>query len=132
MIENLNKQEIKEALMTVPQQPVHSLDETIEELKKMGIRNINEIDDKKLMNDIAKNIQLTQVLNDKNNDKMISLEDILNKHITFLMGVSENKTKEEIISKLDVEHIQTIIKTTSKLTIDEQTAQNLYDNLKNR
>ena len=115
-VENITKTDIIEALSQQPTQPILKLDETIEDLKKMGIRDINEIDNKQIMDEILKNTQITKTLEDisRNSKDSKSIREYLEDHIKFLQSISPNKSFGDIIRKIDIEHAKAILKTTDK------------------
>jgi len=119
-IEDLNKEEIMEAITTPLQKPVNNLDESADELRAMGFPDISEADDKHAMDEALKNIQITKVLDDLNQPKVdISIRDFLEKHLRFLESVSPNKSMSDLINTMTIEHAQAALKVTLKTTAAE-------------
>ena len=122
-IEDLTETEILEALVETPQPPVNTLEETAEELKAMGIRDISEADDlqREALKEAIKNIQFQRSLQDYERgsvDKKTP-KDYLLQHVEFLVRISPGKTKEEIIQNMNVEHAQAALKITAKMDLPE-------------
>jgi len=115
-LEELSENEIVDALITPIQPPANSLEESGDELRAMGFRDISEADDKQVMEEAMKNIQITKLLSDASRgtkDKK-SIKDYLEQHIKFLESVSPGKSLTDIIEKITVEHAKAILKTTAK------------------
>lgn len=116
-IESPTKQEIIDALTCTPIISANSLDESIDELKAMGIRDINTVDIPKAMNEALKNnVQIQKTLQDINRqskDKK-SIRDYLEHHINFLASIS-NKSHRDIINGMSIEHAIDALKITAKM-----------------
>lgn len=120
-IDSLSKEEIIEALETMPAESANTLDETIEDLKAMGIRDINDVNIAEAMGEAMKNIQIQRTLHDieRHSIDKRSPRDYLEHHIDFLVRVSPGKTKADIINKMTVEHAMDALKITAKMDIPE-------------
>ncbi len=120
-IDSLSKEEIIEALETLPAESANTLDETIEDLKAMGIRDINDVNIAEAMGEAMKNIQIQRTLHDieRHSIDKRSPRDYLEHHIDFLVRVSPGKTKADIINKMTVEHAMDALKITAKMDIPE-------------
>ena len=120
-IDSLSKEEIIEALETLPAESANTLDETIEDLKAMGIRDINDVNIAEAMGEAMKNIQIQRTLHDieRHSIDKRSPRDYLEHHIDFLVRVSPGKTKADIINKMTVEHAIDALKITAKMDIPE-------------
>jgi hypothetical protein len=121
LIESLTSVEIADALIEQPQPSANNLEESSEELKAMGFREITDVDQAKIMNEALKNVQIQRTLNDLqrgSHDKK-SARDYLEHHIDFLCRISPGKTKVDIAKSLTYEHAVAILKTTAKMEIPE-------------
>ena len=120
-IDSLSKEEIIEVLETLPAESANTLDETIEDLKAMGIRDINDVNIAAAMGEAMKNIQIQRTLHDieRHSIDKRSPRDYLEHHIDFLVRVSPGKTKADIINKMTVEHAMDALKITAKMDIPE-------------
>lgn len=116
-IEDLTKEEIIEAISTTPQEPANSLEESAEELKALGIRDINDVDVSKAMGEAMKNVQIQKTLSDitRGSKDKKSPKDYLEHHIKFLAHISPGKDEKAIAESLTVEHAQAVLKTTAKM-----------------
>jgi len=116
-VEELTRDEIVEAINTPLQPPVNNIEESAEELKAMGIRDISDADEQDAMNEALKNVQLTKVLEDSargQKDKK-SIKDYLESHAKFLLSVSPGKTLGFIVQNITIEHARAVLKTTAKM-----------------
>ena len=120
-IDSLSKEEIIEALETLPAESANTLDETIEDLKAMGIRDINDVNIAEAMGEAMKNIQIQRTLHDieRHSTDKRSPRDYLEHHVDFLVRVSPGKTKADIINKMTLEHAMDALKITAKMDIPE-------------
>ena len=94
---------------------------TIEDLKAMGIRDINDVNIAEAMGEAMKNIQIQRTLHDieRHSTDKRSPRDYLEHHVDFLVRVSPGKTKADIINKMTVEHAMDALKITAKMDIPE-------------
>lgn len=119
-LEELTKEEIQEAMLLPDQPPVHTIKESIEELKAMGIRDINDIEDaeKNVIQEALKSIQFQKTLLDfsRNSTDKKSIKEYLENHVDFLVNISPGKTKYDIISHMTLDHAKTILKISAKMT----------------
>lgn len=116
-LEELTKEEILEAVTTKKQDSINHLEESTEELRAMGIRDISEVDVTNVMKEAMKNVQIQKTLSDitrKSKDKR-SPKDYLEHHIKFLARISPGKDEKTIAEGLTVEHAQAVLKTTAKM-----------------
>lgn len=114
---DLNKGEIVSALIEETELiPANSVEESAEELKSLGIRDISEANMQSIMDEAMKNVQIQRTLEDisRGSSDKRSIKTYIEHHISFLERVSSGKTKKDIIEKLTVEHVQAILKTTAK------------------
>lgn len=119
-LEDLSKEEMVEAMTEPAQQPANSLEESSAELKAMGFPDISEINDKDVMNEALKNIQITKVLEDfKNPKNNISIRDFLDKHLRFLESISSGKSIKDLVETMTLEHAKAVIKTSLKIEGDD-------------
>ena len=120
-IEDLTAEEIGEALVTPPQEPVNTLEESVEELKAMGIRDINEINVQEAIGEAMKNIQIQKTLSDitRGSKDKKSPKEYLEHHIKFLARISEGKDEKTIANSLTLEHAKAVLKTTAKMELDD-------------
>ena len=114
-LEDLSKEEIVEALNEAPARPANNLEESADELKAMGIRDISDADDRAAMEEAMKNVQITKVLQGRGGNDKKSIKDYLEQHVKFLESVSPGKTLSFIVTNLTVEHAQAVLKTTAKI-----------------
>jgi len=114
-LEDLSKEEIVEALNEAPARPANNLEESADELKAMGIRDISDADDRAAMEEAMKNVQITKVLQGRGTSDKKSIKDYLEHHAKFLHSVSPGKTLSFIVTNLTVEHAQAVLKTTAKI-----------------
>ena len=133
-IDSLSKEEIIEALETLPAESANTLDETIEDLKAMGIRDINDVNIAEAMGEAMKNIQIQRTLHDieRHSIDKRSPRDYLEHHIDFLVRVSPGKTKADIINKMTVEHAMDALKITAKMDIPEAVVKKHLKNLRKK
>ena len=116
-VEELTRDEIVEAINTPLQPPVNNIEESAEELKAMGIRDISDADEQDAMNEALKNVQLTKVLEDSargQKDKK-SIKDYLEHHSKFLESISPGKDLKFIVGNMTIEHARAVLKTTAKM-----------------
>jgi len=116
-LSDLSKEEIIEAINTPLQKPVNNLEESAEELRAMGIPDISTADNKIVIDEALKNIQITKILEDTSrgqHDKK-SIKDYLEQHAKFLLSVSPGKTMSFILEHMTIEHAQAALKTTAKI-----------------
>jgi hypothetical protein len=123
-LEELTPDEIVEAMVEPLQPAVNTLEENSEELKAMGIRDINEltnIDEANAMKEAMKNIQIQKTLQDyhRGSTDKKSPRVYLEHHIDFLTKVSTGKTKADIVNGMTVEHAIAALKTTAKMELPE-------------
>ena len=116
-IEDLTQAEIIEALNTSVQKPINTLDETIDDLKAMGIRDISSANDKKIMSEALKNIQIQKTLNDisRGSKDNKSPREYIEHHANFLAQISNGKTVKQILDTMTVEHVNAALKITAKM-----------------
>jgi len=116
-IEDLTKEEIGEALATPSQTQINHLEESSEELKAMGIRDIKDAPTEAAIAEAMKNIQIQKTLSDitRGSKDKRSPKDYLEHHIKFLASISPGKTLAQIADGLTVEHAQAVLKTTAKI-----------------
>jgi hypothetical protein len=114
--EDLTTEDIVSAMMEPPQKPALDVND-IEMLKQAGLRDISELDDGDTMTEIAKSVQITQVLEDYNSSKTPkkSIKEYLDQHLKFLLSVSPGKDLGFIVNNMTVEHAQAILKTSAKM-----------------
>ncbi len=116
-IEDLTKKEIFDALNSNPIITANSLDESIDELKAMGIRDINSVDMPHAISEAMKNnVQIQKTLQDitRHSTDKKSIRDYLEHHIDFLASIS-NKSKAYIVNSMSVEHAIDALKITAKM-----------------
>lgn len=133
-IEDLTKEEITEALLTEHQPPVNNLKENAKELKAMGIRDINELDEQEAMNKALKNIQIQRTLHDiqRRSKDNRSPRDYLEQHIEFLVSISPKKKKKDIAKNMTLEHAAAVLKLTAKMDLPEKLLKKHLKNLKKK
>lgn len=133
-IEELTKVEIADAVVEPLQPAVNSLDESAEELKSMGFRDIDDIDEKEAMQEAMKNVQIQRTLNDikRNSSDKKSPKDYLEQHALFLSNISNGKTKKDIIQSMTLEHAAAALKTMAKMEIPEPLLKKHLKNLKKK
>ncbi len=115
-IEDLTQHEIMDAINTSVE-PLYSLDETIADLKAMGIRDISSANDKAIMSEALKNVQIQRTLSDlsRGSKDTRSPRDYIEHHAKFLASVSTNKSIKQILDTLTVEHVNAALKITAKI-----------------
>ena len=118
----------------MPAESANTLDETIEDLKAMGIRDINDVNIAEAMGEAMKNIQIQRTLHDieRHSTDKRSPRDYLEHHIDFLVRVSPGKTKADIINKMTVEHAMDALKITAKMDIPEAVVKKHLKNLRKK
>lgn len=135
-LEELTKEEVREALLTPVQPAVNSLDESAEELKAMGFRDISDADgvEKEIMDEAFKNVQIQRTLDDikRGSVDKRGAKDYLEHHIEFLTKISTGKTKADIVKNMTVEHAQAALKISAKMEIDEPLLKKHLKNLKKK
>lgn len=119
-VEDLTKEEIADAIMTDlkhPTIPANTLEESAEELKAMGVRDINDVDMNGAMAEAMKNIQIQKTLSDitRGSQDKRSPKDYLEHHVKFLAQISEGKDEKAIAEGLTLEHAKAVLKTTAKM-----------------
>ncbi len=119
ILEGLTATDIAEALIEPLQPSVNSLEESAEELRAMGFRDITEYDQQTIMDEAMKNIQIQRTLSDiqRGTTDKKSARDYLEQHLDFLCRISPGKTKADIAQKMTFEHAEAILKTTAKMEI---------------
>jgi len=119
--QSMSHEDIVDALLTTPQPAANSLQESAEELKAMGFRDISEFDEKGFMAEAMKNIQIQKMLKDvgRGTSDRRSPREYLEQHIEFLTRISPGKTKKDIVSKLTLEHAREILKITAKMELPD-------------
>ena len=117
----MSKVEIIESINESLQQPAMGIDETVEELKAMGIRDISEAQMGDIMAEAMKNVQIQRTLADitRGSHDRKSAIDYLEHHIKFLVSLSPGKTERDIAKMIvgDLEHAKAILKTTAKMEV---------------
>lgn len=133
-IDELSASELNEALLTPLQEPVNSLDESIEELKAMGIRDINDVNVSAAIGEAMKNIQIQKTLSDitrGSRDKR-SPKDYLENHIKFLEKVTEGKDFKHILNSMTIEHAKYVLKITAKMDLPDEVIKKHLKTLKKK
>ena len=120
-LEDLTAVEIAEAAVEPLQPSVNSLEESAEELKAMGFRDISDADKEQIMNEAMKNVQIQRSLSDlqRGSTDRRSARDYLENHLEFLCKLSPGKSKSDIAQKMTIEHAAAILKTTAKMEIPD-------------
>lgn len=116
-IDELTAAEVIEALNSNPITSANSLEESVEELKAMGIRDINSVDVPKAMSEALKNnVQVQKTLQDitRNSTDKRSIREYLEHHIEFLASIS-NKSKKDIVNLMTLDQAQAALKITAKM-----------------
>jgi hypothetical protein len=133
-IEDLTAEEIGEALTTTLQEPANSLEESAEELKAMGVRDINDIDVSAAMAEAMKNVQIQKTLADitRGSEDKKSPKDYLEHHIKFLARISEGKDEKGIAESLTLEHAKAVLKTTAKMELPDEVIKKHLKTLKKK
>lgn len=121
ILDGLTSTDIVEALIEPPQPAANSLQESAEELKAMGFRDISEFNQQEIMDEAMKNIQIQRTLSDiqRGTTDKKSARDYLEQHLDFLCRISPGKTKSMIAEKMTLEHAEAILKTTAKMEIPQ-------------
>lgn len=114
--------------------PANTLEESAEELKAMGFRDISDADEAAIMNEAMKNVQVQRTLSDltRGTTDKKSARDYLEHHLDFLCRISPGKTKADIVKSLSYEHAAAILKTTAKMEIPEALLKKHLKNIKKK
>ena len=116
-VEDLTAEEIGEALITTPQPQIDHLEESAEELRAMGIRDIKDAPQAEAIAEAMKNIQIQKTLSDitRGTEDKRSPKEYLEHHIKFLTSISPGKTESQVAAGMTLEHAQAVLKTTAKM-----------------
>jgi len=114
--EDLTTEDIVTAMMEPVQKPALDTSD-LAMLKQAGLRDISELSTDNTMAEIAKSVQITQVLEDYSNSKTPkkSIKEHLEHHAKFLLSVSPGKDLAFIVGNMTVEHARAVLKTTAKM-----------------
>lgn len=114
--EDLTTEDIVSAMMEPVQQPALDASD-IEMMKKAGLRDISALNNNEMLSEIAKSVQITQVLEDAHNAShpKMTIKEHLEHHAKFLVSVSPGKDLAFIVVNMTVEHAKAVLKTTAKM-----------------
>jgi len=105
--------------------------EEIEELKKLGVRDISEIDLSKVVNSITNSKQVQETIKKIQEEaKVVNVEEEIRKHIVSLAKMS-NRKLSDIVNKVTIEQIKAYLKVRFKLNVDENEIKMYMDRIKN-
>ena len=94
--------------------------EEIEELKKLGVRDISEIDLSKVVESIANSKQIQETIKKIQEESgVVNVEEELRKHIFSLAQIS-NKKLSEIVDKISIEQLKAFLKVRFKINADDK------------
>lgn len=118
---DMTQTDIMEALLTTPQPPANSLEESAEELRAMGFPDISQYDEKEHMEKAMQNVQIQKTLRDltRGSTDKRSPRTYLEQHIDFLVGISPGKTKKDVVKGMSLDHAITILKVNAKMTLPD-------------
>ena len=104
--------------------------EEIEELKKLGVRDISEIDLSKVVNSITNSKQVQETIKKIHEEaKVVNVEDEIRKHV-FSLAKLANRSISKMIEKVTVEQLKAYLRIRFKINADDKEIEMYLNRLK--